>query len=154
MKPNEEDIVKVIATNRKARHDYFVVQTFEAGIVLSGTEVKSLRQGKINFVDSYASIKDGEIWLHSTNISEYSQGNIYNHNPVRDRKLLLNKNEIRKLFSKTEEKGLTLIPLSFYFKNGKVKVELGVCKGKKTYDKRETLAKKDFQRQQERNIKF
>ncbi len=154
MKPNEEDIVKVIATNRKAKHDYFVVQTFEAGIVLSGTEVKSLRQGKINFVDSYASIKNGEIWLHSTNISEYSQGNIYNHIPVRDRKLLLNKNEIRKLFSKTEEKGLTLIPLSFYFKNGKVKVELGVCKGKKTYDKRETLAKKDFQRQQERNIKF
>jgi len=149
----EQDKVKVITTNRKARYEYHIVQTYEAGIVLQGTEVKSLREGKINLVDSYALIKDGEVWLMSAHISEYSQGNINNHEPTRDRKLLLNKSEIRKLTSKVQEKGLTLIPLSLYFKNGKVKVELAVAKGKKVYDKRESIAKKDFQREQERKFK-
>ncbi|BDQ02100.1 MAG: SsrA-binding protein [Ignavibacterium sp.] len=145
---------KNITVNRKARHDYHILQTFEAGIVLVGTEVKALREGKANLVDSYATIKNGEVWLVSAHISEYKQGNINNHNPTRDRKLLLNKSEIRKLIGKTKEKGLTLIPLRMYFKNGRVKVELALAKGKKSYDKRETIAKRDFQREQERRIKY
>jgi len=145
---------KNITVNRKAQHEYFIIQTYEAGIVLVGTEVKSLREGKVNLVDSYATIKNGEVWLINAHISEYRQGNINNHNPTRDRKLLLNKNEIRKLIGKTKEKGLTLIPLRMYFKNGRVKVELALAKGKKSYDKRETIAKKDFQREQERRIKY
>lgn len=145
---------KNITVNRKARHDYHILQTFEAGIVLVGTEVKALREGKANLVDSYATIKNGEVWLISAHISEYKQGNINNHNPTRDRKLLLNKSEIRKLIGKTKEKGLTLIPLRMYFKNGRVKVELALAKGKKSYDKRETIAKRDFQREQERRIKY
>lgn len=150
-KPSEE---KNITVNRKARHEYHILQTFEAGIVLVGTEVKALREGKANLVDSYATIKNGEVWLVSAHISEYRQGNINNHNPTRDRKLLLNKSEIRKLIGKTKEKGLTLIPLRMYFKNGRVKVELALAKGKKSYDKRETIAKRDFQREQERRIKY
>lgn len=145
---------KNITVNRKARHEYHILQTFEAGIVLVGTEVKALREGKANLVDSYATIKNGEVWLISAHISEYKQGNINNHNPTRDRKLLLNKSEIRKLIGKTKEKGLTLIPLRMYFKNGRVKVELALAKGKKSYDKRETIAKRDFQREQERRIKY
>ncbi|AFH49451.1 tmRNA-binding protein [Ignavibacterium album JCM 16511] len=145
---------KNITVNRKARHDYHILQTFEAGIVLVGTEVKALREGKANLVDSYATVKNGEVWLVSAHISEYKQGNINNHNPTRDRKLLLNKSEIRKLIGKTKEKGLTLIPLRMYFKNGRVKVELAIAKGKKSYDKRETIAKRDFQREQERKIKY
>lgn len=145
---------KNITVNRKARHEYHILQTFEAGIVLVGTEVKALREGKANLVDSYATIKNGEVWLVSAHISEYRQGNINNHNPIRDRKLLLNKSEIRKLIGKTKEKGLTLIPLRMYFKNGRVKVELALAKGKKSYDKRETIAKRDFQREQERKIKY
>lgn len=152
MKENSEE--KNIAVNRKARHDYFIVQTYEAGIVLVGTEVKALREGKANLVDGYAAIKNGEVWLLSVHISEYKQGNINNHIPTRDRKLLLNKSEIRKLIGKTKEKGLTLIPLRIYFKNGRVKVELALVKGKKSYDKRESIAKKDFQREQERRIKY
>lgn len=145
---------KNITVNRKARHEYHILQIFEAGIVLVGTEVKALREGKANLVDSYASIKNGEVWLIGAHISEYKQGNINNHNPTRDRKLLLNKSEIRKLIGKTKEKGLTLIPLRMYFKNGRVKVELALAKGKKSYDKRETIAKRDFQREQERKIKY
>ncbi|MCA2005639.1 MAG: SsrA-binding protein SmpB, partial [Ignavibacterium sp.] len=122
--------------------------------VLVGTEVKALREGKANLVDSYATIKNGEVWLVGAHISEYKQGNINNHNPTRDRKLLLNKSEIRKLIGKTKEKGLTLIPLRLYFKKGRVKVELALAKGKKSYDKRETIAKRDFQREQERRIKY
>ena len=151
--PKEEDI-KNITVNRKARHEYSILQTFEAGIVLQGTEVKSLRQGKANLVDSYASLKNGEVWLIGAHISEYTQGNINNHVPVRDRKLLLKKSEIRRLIGKVKEKGLTLIPLRLYFKNGKVKVELALAKGKKVYDKRESIAKRDLQREQERRIKF
>ncbi len=151
---SEEKEIKNITINRKARHEYSVLQTFEAGIVLLGTEVKSLRQGKVNFVDSYAALKNGEVWLIGAHISEYTQGNINNHIPTRDRKLLLNKSEIRRLIGKVKEKGLTLIPLRMYFKEGKVKVELALAKGKKVYDKRESIAKRDLQREQERKIKF
>jgi len=149
--PAEE---KNITVNRKARHEYTILQTFEAGIVLVGTEVKALRQGKGNLVDSYAKLRDGEVWLVNAHISEYTQGNINNHEPRRERKLLLNKSEIRKLLGKTTEKGLTLIPLRLYFKKGKVKVELAVAKGKKVYDKRKDIAKRDFEREQERKIKY
>jgi len=145
---------KDITVNRKARHEYTILQTYEAGIVLQGTEVKSLRQGKINLVDSYANIKNGELWLFGAHISEYTQGNINNHEPTRTRKLLLKSNEIRKLIGKVKEKGLTLVPLRLYFKGGRVKVELGLAKGKKVYDKREAIAKKDMQRDQERKIKY
>lgn len=152
MKQQEQE--KNIAVNRKARHEYAVLQTFETGIVLVGTEVKALREGKANLVDSYALIKNNEVWLLSLHISEYKQGNINNHIPTRDRKLLMNRSEIRKLIGKTKEKGLTLIPLRLYFKNGRVKVELALAKGKKVYDKREDIAKRDFQRDQERRIKY
>jgi SsrA-binding protein len=148
------EIEKNITVNRKARHEYTIIQTFEAGIVLQGTEVKSLRAGKANLVDSHANVKNNEVWLFGAHISEYTQGNINNHIPTRERKLLMKRSEIRKLIGKVKEKGLTLIPLRLYFKNGKVKVELALAKGKKEYDKRETLAKKDFQRDQERRIKF
>jgi len=150
----KEDKEKNITVNRKARHEYTILQTIEAGIVLVGTEVKALRQGKANLVDGYAKIESGEVWLVNAHISEYTQGNINNHDPRRERKLLLNKSEIRKLIGKTKEKGLTLIPLRLYFKNGKVKVELALAKGKKVYDKRRDIAKKDFQREQERRIKY
>jgi SsrA-binding protein len=145
---------KVVTVNRKARHEYTILQTYEAGIVLLGTEVKSIRQGKMNLVDSYAMVDKGEVWLLNAHISEYDQGNINNHDPIRTRKLLLNKSEIRKLIGRTKEKGLTLIPLRVYFKSGKIKLELGLAQGKKVYDKREDIAKRDFQREQERKIKF
>jgi len=149
----QTDEEKNITVNRKARFEYFILQTIETGIVLVGTEVKSLRAGKTNLVDGYAEIKDGEVWLKSINISVYDQGSINNHDPVRNRKLLLNKSEIRKLINKLRDKGTTLVPLRLYFKNGKVKVELALVKGKKSYDKREDIAKKDFQRSAERKIK-
>ncbi len=152
MKDNEQE--KNITVNRKARYEYAIIQTLEAGLVLVGTEVKSLRQGKANLVDSYGKIADGELWLVNAHISEYTQGNINNHDPRRDRKLLLRRSEIRKLIGKTREKGLTLIPLRLYFKNGKAKVEIALAKGKKVYDKRKDIAKKDFQREQERRIKY
>lgn len=148
------DIVKVIVSNRKARFEYAILQTIEAGIVLTGTEVKSLRAGKVNISDSYCEIHSMEVWMLNSHITEYTQGNINNHDPLRRRKLLMNLSEIRKLQSKVQEKGLTLVPLSMYFKNGKVKVEVGLAKGKAMYDKRETIAKRDFQRDQERKIKF
>jgi SsrA-binding protein len=145
---------KNITVNRKARYEYTILQTYEAGIVLQGTEVKALRQGKANLVDSYANLKDGEVWLYGSHISVYEQGNINNHEPMRTRKLLLNKSEIKKLIGRVKEKGLTLIPLRLYFKNGKVKVELALAKGKKVYDKREAIAKRDAQREQERGVKY
>ncbi len=145
---------KNIAVNRKAKHEYHLMQLFEAGIVLTGTEVKSLRDGKANLVDSYAILEKGEVWLNNAHISEYKHGNISNHDPTRSRKLLLNKSEIRKLIGKVKEKGLTLIPLRLYFKKGKVKVELALAKGKKVYDKRESIAKRDMQRDQERKFKY
>lgn len=152
MKTNDKE--KNIAVNRKARHEYAILQTFEAGIVLVGTEVKALRQGKASLVDGYAKLEKNEVWLVNVHINEYTQGNINNHDPKRERKLLLNRSEIRKLIGKTKEKGLTLVPLRLYFKNGKVKVEIALAKGKKVYDKRRDIAKKDFQREQERRIKY
>lgn len=138
--------IKVLATNRKARHDYFIEDTIETGIVLKGTEVKSIRLGKLNLKDSYASIDNGEVYLNNMHISPYEQGNIYNVDPVRKRKLLLHKREIRKLSQEVSLKGITLVPLSVYLKDGKVKIELAIARGKKLYDKREDIAKKDAER--------
>lgn len=145
---------KNITINRKLRHEYTILQSFEAGIVLQGTEVKSCREGKVSLVDSYAQIKGNEVWLVGVHINPYKHGNINNHDPMRTRKLLLNASEIRKLIGKVKEKGLTLIPYRVYFKRGKVKVELVLAKGKKVYDKREDIRKRDFAREQERRIKY
>lgn len=145
--------VKIVAQNKKARHDYFIEQTIEAGIVLSGTEVKSIRQGKVNLKDSYATITGGEVLLNGMHISPYEQGNIFNKDPLRDRKLLLHKAEITRLIGLTQQKGLTLVPLQLYFKRGKVKLELGVAKGKKLFDKREDIAERDAKREIDRRLK-
>jgi len=145
--------IKVISQNKKARHDYFIEQTIEAGIVLSGTEVKSIRQGKVSLKDSYATIKNGEVMINGMHISPYEQGNIFNKDPLRERKLLLHKAEINKLIGYTQQKGFTLIPLQLYFKRGKVKVELGIAKGKKLYDKRADIAERDAKREIDRKIK-
>lgn len=145
--------IKVIAQNKKARHDYFIEQTMETGIVLSGTEVKSIRQGKVNLKDSYAMIEGGEVLLSGMHISPYEQGNIFNKDPLRDRKLLLHKSEINRLIGVTQQKGLSLVPLELYFKKGKVKVELGVAKGKKLYDKRDDIAERDAKREIDRKMK-
>lgn len=144
---------KLIAQNRKARHDYFIEETFEAGIALTGTEVKSLRLGRANLQDSYATIKNGEVFVNGVHISPYDMGNRFNHDPLRARKLLLHRFEINKLLGHTQKKGLTLVPLSLYFKKGMVKVELAVCKGKKLYDKRDDIAKKDALREIDRRMK-
>ncbi len=149
-----QEKTKIIALNRKARYEYHIVQTYEAGIALTGTEVKSLRANKLNMSDGYATIRDNGIWLINVHINEYKQGNLNNHDPLRERQLLLNKSEIRKIKFRVFEKGMTLIPLSFYLKNGKVKVEIALAQGKKEYDKREAIAKKDFQRAEERKIKY
>ena len=133
----------LIAKNPTARHNYEIIDTIEAGIVLTGTEIKSVRNGKVNLKDSYASIQNGEVYIHSMHIGPYEQGNIFNKDPLRDRKLLLNKSEIRKLIGFIQQKGYTLVPISLYFKGSFVKVELGIGKGKKLYDKREDLKKKD-----------
>jgi|SRR5690554_1702661 len=138
--------IKVLATNRKARHEFFIEDTFETGIVLTGTEVKSIRQGKVNIKESYAVINNGEVFIQGMHISPYEQGNIYNVDPLRVRKLLLHRREIRKLIGETKQKGFTLVPLSIYLKDGRVKVEIALAKGKKLYDKRDTIAKKDAER--------
>jgi SsrA-binding protein len=127
-----------VASNRAAGHNYFLLERFEAGIVLTGTEVKSARDGRVNLKDAYGLVKDGELWLLNAHISPYQHGNIYNHNPVRTRKLLVHKNELRKLIGKTQPKGVTLIPTRMYFRNGKIKVEVALAKGKQHWDKRET----------------
>ena len=145
--------MKVIAENRKARHDYIIEESFEAGIVLTGTEVKSMRGGRINLKDSYAQIENGELFLHGMHISPYEQGNIFNVDPLRVRKLLMHKKEIMRLLGTTQQQGLTLIPLSVYFKNGRAKVQVGLCKGKKLYDKRDVAAKKEAERHIEREMK-
>jgi SsrA-binding protein len=138
---------KVIATNRKARHDYAILDTYEAGVVLAGTEVKSLRAGRASLVDAFATVDDGEVWLRNVHIHEYERGTWTNHEPRRTRKLLLHRREIERLIGKTKESGLSLVPLSMYFKDGKVKVELALARGKKSYDKRQDLAKRDAQRE-------
>ncbi len=141
---------KIVAQNKKARHDYFIEDTFEAGIVLTGTEVKSIRQGKVNLKDSFARVRDGEVYLINMHISPYEQGNRFNTDPTRTRKLLMHKREINRLIGQTKEQGYALVPLSLYFKHGFVKVELALAKGKKLYDKRETLKEKEAKRDVER----
>jgi SsrA-binding protein len=137
-----EEGKKVVATNRKARHEYEVLDTFEAGLVLRGPEVKSLREGKVGFQDAFARVEGGEVWLHSLHISPYEQANRFNEDPLRPRKLLLHRQEILRLVGKVEEKGLTLIPLTIYFRRGYAKVTLALARGRKTYDKREKLKRK------------
>ena len=148
-----KEAVKSLAQNRKAYHDYFVEEKIEAGIALAGTEVKSIRQGTLNLKDAYASTKDGEMMLIGMHISPYEKGNIFNKDPLRPRKLLLHKREIIKLHALVKQDGYSLIPLSVYMKDSKVKIELGVCKGKKNYDKREASAQKDAKREMDRTMK-
>jgi len=145
--------IRVIAENRKARHEYFVEDKFEAGIILTGTEIKSVRAGRVNLKDSYAEIVNGQVWLTQMHISPYEQGNRFNHEPLRKRKLLLNRPEIAKLTGKVQQQGMTLIPLKIYLNQGLAKIELGLCKGKKTYDKRDDLANRDAKRQMERDLR-
>jgi len=146
--PAEE---KTVVTNRKALHDYFIIDRFEAGIALKGTEVKSLRQSNANLQDGYALIRNGEVWLIGMHISPFEKGNINNHEPKRDRKLLMHRQEIRRLIGKIAEKGLTLVPLRVYFKKNIVKVELGIARGKKEYDKREAIKERETKRQIQRD---
>lgn len=138
--------------NRKARYDYEILDKYEAGIVLTGTEIKSIRKGNANLKDSYAVIKNGEIFLLNMHISEYKEGNIFNHDENRTRKLLLNKSEIKKINDKVSIKGLTIVPLSLYFKNGKAKIELAVARGKHTYDKKETIKQRDLDREMKKSL--
>jgi len=145
--------VKIISANRQAYHDYFVERTIEAGISLVGTEIKSIRDGKVNLRGSYAIARNGELWLENAHIAVYEHGNRYNHEPLRNRKLLLHRREIEQLQAKVATKGLTLIPLKLYLKGGKAKIELGLCRGKKLYDKREAIAERDVKREMERVIR-
>nr|MDD6336281.1 SsrA-binding protein SmpB [bacterium] len=145
--------IKVLAVNRKARHDYFIEDSYECGIALVGTEVKSIRLGRANLRDCYAAVQNGEVFVHHLHISPYEKGNVFNRDALRTRKLLLHKAEIRKLIGYTQQKGLTLIPLSLYLKRGRVKLELGVARGKKLYDKRQDIAKRDAQREAERELR-
>ncbi|NLI61028.1 MAG: SsrA-binding protein SmpB [Clostridiales bacterium] len=144
------DGIKVIAQNRKARHDYFIEETIETGIVLAGTEVKSIRLGRVNLRDSYADIRNGEVFVHNMHISPYEMGNITNKDPIRSRKLLLHKREIRRLIGYVQQKGLTLIPTRIYLKRGLVKLELAIARGKKQYDKRQDIARRDAKRAMDR----
>ena len=145
--------MKLIANNRKAFHDYFIEDTYEAGIALAGTEVKSLRSGKCSIKEAFVRIEDGEVFVYGMHVSPYEKGNIFNKDPLRVKKLLLHKYEINKLLGKIKEKGYTLVPLQVYFKDGKVKVEIGLARGKKLYDKREAIAKKDQRREAEKEFK-
>lgn len=149
----EQKQKKIVAENRKARHDYYIEEQFEAGMVLVGTEVKSLRDGRVNLKDSYAKIKNGEVFVYQMHIGPYPFAYHGNHDPLRPRKLLLHKYEIKKLYGKVNEKGLSLIPLNVYFKNGKVKMTLGLAKGKRLYDKRETIKSRDAKRELDRERK-
>lgn len=149
----EKSSVKIISQNKKAYHDYFVEEKYEAGVELFGTEVKSIRAGKVNIKESYCDIKDGEIFAVGMHISPYEQGNVFNKDPLRPKKLLLHKREILKLFGLTAQKGYTLVPLQVYLKNSRVKVEIGLCRGKKLYDKRDDMARNDAKRDMERAFK-
>ena len=152
-KPEEGDGRKIICRNKRARFDYEVIESMEAGVSLKGTEVKSLRDGQANLKDSYGRIRDNEVYLVDTHISAYSHGNIQNHDPLRDRKLLLHRKEIKRLIGKVREKGLTLVPLSLYFMKGKVKVDLALVKGKRLYDKKEAIKRRDEKRDMEREMR-
>ncbi|HEY2724729.1 MAG TPA: SsrA-binding protein SmpB [Pseudonocardiaceae bacterium] len=143
---------KVIVSNRRARHDYSILDTYEAGIVLVGTEVKSLREGRASLTDAFASVEDGEVWLRNLHIPEYNQGSWTNHEPRRTRKLLLHRGEILRLIGKTRESGLSLVPMSMYFSDGKVKVEIALARGKRSYDKRADLARRDADREVQRAL--
>lgn len=145
---------KTISENRKAKHEYFILESFEAGIELVGTEVKSLRQGSCNLKDSWCAIEDGEMFIKGMHISPYEKGNIFNRDPVRERKLLMHKNEIDRLFGTVKRDGLTLVPISVYFKGSRVKVQVGLCRGKKLHDKREASAQRDAKREIDRMIKL
>ncbi len=144
---------KVVAQNRRARHEYFIEETYECGIALAGTEVKSIRLGKANLADSYAMIRNGEVFLCNMHVTPYEEGNVFNKDPLRDRKLLLHKREIMKLLGYVQQKGLSLVPLQIYFSGNKLKVELAVARGKKLYDKRESKAEADAKREMDRRIK-
>ena len=144
---------KVVASNRKARHEYFILETMEAGIALMGSEIKSVRAGQISLAEAYIRIDGKEAWLEDAHIAPYEQASIFNHEPLRPRKLLLHTSEIRKLWNTVRQKGVTIIPLSVYLKNGKAKVEIAVAKGKKLYDKREAISKRDSDREMERAVK-
>ena len=144
--------IKVVATNRRAFHDYFIDEKIEAGMALTGTEIKSIREGRINLREAYADFERGEAWLRSAHIAQYEQGNRYNHEPTRPRKLLLHKDEIAALAGKVSRPGFTLIPLQVYLKRGRAKVELGLARGKRSYDKREAISRRDAQREIEREI--
>ena len=148
--PSED---RVVATNRRARHEYEILETLEAGLVLRGTEVKSLRDGQVNFKDSYATVRNGEAWLRGCHISPYSHGTDANHEPERDRKLLLHKREITRIVGKTAEKGLTVVPLKIYFKHGRIKIEIGLARGKKLHDKRATLRERETRREMEKEAR-
>ena len=148
-----EENIKIISQNKKARHDYFIIETIEAGIELFGTEVKSVRQGKVNLTDAFATINNGEVFIKHMNISPYEQGNIFNRDPLRDRKLLLHKKQILKLIGQIKQDGFSIVPLSVYLKGSLVKVSLAVVKGKKLYDKRDDIAKKDSARRMDRAFK-
>ena len=149
----EKKGIKIAAQNRKAHHDYFVEDKYEAGIELAGTEVKSIRAGTLNLKDSYCSVKDGELFIYGMHISPYEKGNIFNKDPVRVRRLLMHKREIRKLHALVKQDGYTLVPLSVYFKDSRVKLEIGLCKGKKNYDKRDSAAQRDAKREIDRAMK-
>ena len=148
-----KDGIKIVAKNNKAHHEYFIEEKFEAGIELFGTEVKSIRQGTMHLKEAWCQVKDGELWIKQMHISPYEQGNIFNKDPLRPRRLLMHKREINYLFGKVKQDGYSLIPLSVYFRGSRVKVEVALCKGKKLYDKREDVAKKDAKRQMDRVMK-
>ena len=145
--------IKIVADNRRARHDYFVEESYECGIELKGTEVKSMRQGKVNLKESYARVKDGQVWAEGMHISPYEQGSIFNADPLRPKRLLLHKSEIRKLQVQVMRQGMTLIPLKIYLKDGRMKLELGVCRGKHLHDKRDDIADRDAKRDMERALR-
>lgn len=149
----ERENVKIVAKNREARHEYFIEETFEAGIELSGTEVKSVRQGTLSLKDAWCGVKDGELWIRQMHIAPYDKGNIFNRDPLRPRRLLMHKREILRLYGKVKQDGYSIIPLSVYFSKSHVKVEIALCKGKKLYDKREAAAVKDANRQIDRAMK-
>lgn len=151
-KPKDNGL-ETVARNKKAFHDYFVLESYEAGIELFGTEVKSVRQGKLNLKDAYCSIDGGELFVNGMHISPYDHGNIFNRDPMRKRRLLMHKKEINKLFGEVQQQGMALIPLSAYFKKGRLKIQVGLCKGKKLYDKRESIARRDADREARRELR-
>jgi SsrA-binding protein len=149
----DDENIKIVTTNRKAYHNYIIMEKYEAGIELVGSEVKSIRQGRVSIQEAYAAIEDGEVWVHSMRINPYGQASFEKHDPDRKKRLLLHKKEIRKLKVKTEERGFTLIPLRLYFRNNIAKLEIGLARGKKLYDKRETIKKKEDQRRMQRGLR-